>query len=150
MKTSILAVTLVACALSAPIVSALNKSAPAKPAMSMEMHTQMSQMEGSMNEMQQQMEKIRGTSDPKEREKLLQGHMRTMQDSMKTMRGMWKPMTNAEGKHGAMMSDAKKNSMKPGDMMQHHEMMEKRIDMMMVIMEQMMQQTQAMGSMPVK
>ncbi len=37
MKTAILVATMVACSLSAPIVSAQEKSAPAKPAMSIDM-----------------------------------------------------------------------------------------------------------------
>ena len=57
MKTSILISAIVACALSAPIVSAQEKSAPAKPAMSMDMDKQMPQMQENMKKMQQQMEK---------------------------------------------------------------------------------------------
>ena len=56
MKTSILVATIVACALSAPIVSAQEKSAPVKPAMSMGMDRQMSRMKENMKEMRQQME----------------------------------------------------------------------------------------------
>ena len=55
MKTSILAATIVAGAPSAPIVSAQKNSGPAKPAVSMGMDRQMSQMKKNMKEMQQQM-----------------------------------------------------------------------------------------------
>ena len=55
MKTPILVSAIVAGASSAPIVSAQKKSALAKPAMSMGMDRQMSQMQENMKEMQQQM-----------------------------------------------------------------------------------------------
>ena len=55
MKTSILVSAIIASALSAPIISAQEKSAPAKPAMSMGVDRQMSKMKENMNEMQQQM-----------------------------------------------------------------------------------------------
>ena len=150
MKTSILISAIVACALSAPIVSAQDKSAPAKPAMSMDMDKQMSQMQQNMKKMQQQMEKLRATTDPKERQKLMQEHMQTMQENMKAMRGMGGPMMMGSGQRGGMMMEGKKGSMTEGDMMKRHEMMEKRMDMMHMMMEQMMQHDQATESMPAK
>ena len=56
MKTPILVSAIVASAPSAPIVSAQEKSAPVKPAMSMGMDRQMSRMKENMKEMRQQME----------------------------------------------------------------------------------------------
>lgn len=109
MKSSILITALIACALSAPIVSAQEKTAPAKPAMSMDMDKQMPQMQENMKKMQQQMEKIQATSDPAERQKLMQEHMQTMQENMMTMRGMGGMMM-----HGAAGSDAMKQSMMTG------------------------------------
>ena len=91
MKTSILAIAIVACALSAPIVSAQDNSAPTGPANSVDMDKQISQMQEHMKVMQQQMEKIRATTDPNERQKLMQEHMQTMQEYMKTMHGMGGP-----------------------------------------------------------
>lgn len=41
--------------------------------------------------MQEQMEKIRQTQDPQERQKLLQEHWATMQSGMGMMQGMWGP-----------------------------------------------------------
>ncbi len=55
MKTPILVSAVVAGALSAPIVSAQERPAPAKPAMSMGMDRQMTQLKENMKEMQQQM-----------------------------------------------------------------------------------------------
>jgi hypothetical protein len=149
MKTPILISAIVACVLAAPIVSAQEKSAPAKPAMSMEMDKHMSQMQENMKTMQQQMEKIRATTDPTERQKLMQEHMQAMQECMKTMRGMGGPMAMGSGQPGGTAKGGHKH-MAGGDMMQHHEMMEKRMDMMQMMMEQMMQHDQAKESMPAK
>ena len=150
MKTSILVASLAVSMLSAPVVLAQDKAAPAKPAMSMDMDKQMPQMQGNMEKMQQQMEKIRATSDPKERQKLMQEHMQTMQENMKAMHGMGGPMMLGSGQRGDKMMAGKKGGMAEGDMMKRHEMMEKRMDMMQMMMEQMMQHNQAMESMPAK
>ena len=149
MKTSILVAAIVAGTLSAPIVLAQEKSAPAKPAMSKDMEGETGQMQEKMKAMQGQMDRIRATTDPKERQKLMQEHMQSMQDNMKTMRGMGGP-TMMGGQHGGMAMGDKKGGMKDGDMMKHHAMMEKRMDMMQMMMEQMMQHDQMMGSMPAK
>jgi len=140
MKTSILISAIVACALSAPIVSAQEKPAPAKPAMSMDMDKHMSQMQEKMKAMQVQMDKIGKTTDPEERQKLMLEHTQAMQENMKMMRGMGGPMMGGQ-KGGGMMG---------GDPKQRQDMMEKRMDMMQMMMEQMMQHDQMMGSMPAK
>ena len=140
MKTSILISAIVACALSAPIVSAQEKPAPTKPAMSMDMDKHMGQMQEKMKAMQAQMDTIRNTTDPKERQILMQAHMQAMQENMKMMRGMGGPMMGGQ-KGGGMMG---------GDPKQRQEMMEKRMDMMQMMMEQMMQHDQMMESMPAK
>ena len=132
MKASILVAAMVACALSAPIVSAQEKSAPAKPAMGMDMDKQMPQMQESMKKMQEQMEKLRATTDPQERQKLMQEHMQTMQEHMKTMRGMGGPMMGMMGgKEGASMTN-----MEPKQL---DEFIQRRMDT-----------TQRMESMPAK
>lgn len=56
-----------------------------------EFDKQMAQMQENMQRMQEQMEKIGRTSDPQERQKLLQEHWETMQNGMTTMHGMWGP-----------------------------------------------------------
>ena len=140
MKRSILVTALTAAALSAPVAFAQDKSAPTKPAMSMDMDKQMPQMQEKMKAMQSQMDKIRKTTDPKERQKLMQEHMQAMQENMKMMHGMG----------GPMMMGGKKDGMMDGEMMKRHDMTEKRMDMMQMMMEQMMQRDQAMGSMPAK
>ena len=150
MKNAIMLSAIVACALAAPIASAQDKSAPAKPAMNMDMDKHMSKMQGNMKAMQAQMDTIHKTTDPKERQKLMQAHMQAMQENMKAMRGMGGSMMKGGGDHAGMKMDGKKGGMKEGDMMKHHAMMENRMDMMQMMMEQMMQRDHAMGSMPAK
>ena len=154
MKTSILATAIAACVLSSSIVLAEEKVVPAKPAMNMkagmDMDKQMPQMQENMKKMQLQMNKIHATTDPKERQKLMQEHMRSMQANMKAMHAMGDPMMMGGSEHAGMKMGAHKGAMPEGDMMKHHDMMEKRIDMMQMMMEQMMQRDQAMGAMPAK
>ena len=47
------------------------------------------QIQESIQKMQEQMDRIRQTQDPQERQKLLQEHWTTMQNSMGMMQGMW-------------------------------------------------------------
>ena len=147
MKTSILAAAVVTCTLVTPMASAQDTAAPAKPAMSMPMDAQMSQMHTNMTLMQSQMDTIHATTNPKERQKLMQAHMQTMQDSMAMMRSMNKPMTMDGGPGGGMAMGADKGKpgdkgMMGGDMMKHHQMMEERMGMMQTMMEQMLQHQQ--------
>jgi hypothetical protein len=135
-KTSILVAAILTCALSASVVSAQEPSPPARPAMRMDMDKHMAQMQENMKKMQLQMEKLRATTDPTERQRLMLEHMRTMQENMKAMRAMGGPMMKGEGERAG--------TMKP------HEMMERRMDMMQLMMEQMMQHDQAMEAMPAK
>lgn len=150
MKTSILAVAIVACALSAPIVLAEDTSAPAKPAINVDMDKQMLQMQTNMKKMQGQMARIHKTTDPKERQKLMKEHMTAMQENMKAMQGMGGPMMTGGGQHSGMAMGDKKGGMMDGDMMKRHEMMVKRMDMMQMMMEQMVEHHQMMESMPAK
>jgi len=149
MKTSILIAAIAACALSAPFASAQDEAAPDKPAMSMDMEQQMSQMQQNMTAMQAQMARIRATTDPTERRKLMQAHMQAMQENMTVMSGMGGPMMMGGRQPGGMaMGDSK--PMAGGDMMQRHQMMENRMSMMQMMMEQMLQHQQAMESVPAK
>lgn len=138
MKTLILLSAFLACSLSAPIVLAQEKAAPAKPPMSMD--KQMPQMQEDMEKMQQQMEKLRATTDPAERQKLMQEHMQSMQDNMKAMHGMGGPMMGGN-QHGGMAAGSHKD-MGAGDTMN------KRMDMMQMMMEQMVQHQQMQESTP--
>jgi periplasmic protein CpxP/Spy len=145
MKRLPLLATMVVAALVAPGTYAQDtKPTPAKPAMNMDMDKQMPQMQEKMKAMQAQMDNIRKTSDPKERQKLMQAHMQAMQENMKMMHGM------GGGQPGGMMMGTKKDGMTDGDMMKRQELMEKRMDIMQIMMDQMMQRDQMMQSMPAK
>jgi len=156
MKTPILVAAVIACALVVPVVaSAQDTAAPAKPAMSMPMDARMSQMHTNMTLMQSQMDTIRATTNPQERQTLMQTHMQTMQESMAMMRDMSKPMTMDGGQGGGMAMSGDKgktgdNGMMGGDMMKHHQMMQERMGMMQTMMDQMLQHQQVMESMPAK
>jgi hypothetical protein len=103
----------------------------AKPRASMQMDPKLQQqMMERMKTMHAQMDKIRQTADPKEREKLMAEHMKTMQEGMQMMQGMG----------GGMMG------MMGGG--QGPQMMEGRMDMMQMMMEQMMQHLQMQEGAP--
>lgn len=142
MKTPILAAMVAVCALSSiPAASAQDKTAPAQPAMSMDMGQQMSAMQANMRDMQAQMEKIRATTDPKERRRLMDSHMQAMHECMATMREQDKAAMPKGGDQAAGMAMG-------GDMMQHRQMMESRMDMMEMMMDQMLQHMQMMQAVP--
>lgn len=52
---------------------------------------QATQIQENIKTMQEQMDKIRQSQDPQERQKLLQEHWLTMQSGMTMMQGMWGP-----------------------------------------------------------
>ena len=120
--------------MSAPIVSAEDKPVSAKPATSIDMDKQMSPMQQNMKTMQVQMEKLRTTTDPTERQKLMQQHMQSMRENMKMMRNMGGPMMMGSGQSGGMKAMGRQKDMAGGEMMQHQAMMEKRMDMMQMMM----------------
>lgn len=156
MKTPYLFVAITACALaSLPLASAQDKAAVATPVEKTQMDAQMTAMQANMTAMQSQMDEIRATTDPKERQKLMQAHMQTMQESMAMMRSMHKPMKMDGGQGDGMAMGADKGTpgdkgMMGGGMMQRHQMMEMRMGMMQTMMDQMLQHQQAMESMPAR
>jgi len=150
MKTSILIATAAACMVAAPMAFADDMAAPTKPGMNMGMKMgadgKVSQMEQNMKDLQLQMDKIHRTSDPKERQRLMDAHMQAMQDHMKAMRDMGGPMMKG-GMHDRMMG-GKNGGMTNDDIMKMQEMQNTRLDMMQMMMEQMMQRDQVMEAMP--
>jgi len=52
---------------------------------------QMAQSQEYMRKMEEQMNNIRQTKDPQERQKLLQEHWTTMQENMQLMHNIWRP-----------------------------------------------------------
>ena len=108
----------------------------------------MEKMQEQMKKMHDQMEKIHATKDPQERQKLMEEHMQSMRDGMKAMRGMGGGKMGMMGKKkdGPMMEDGgKEKDGKPMGMMmmKRHKMMENRLDMMQMMMEQMMEHENA-------
>jgi hypothetical protein len=79
----------------------------------------------------------------------MQEHMRTMQENMKSMGGMGGPMMKGDGGQGRMAMVGPR-SMSAGDIDQRQEMMERRMDMMQMMMVQMMQHDRMMESAPAR
>jgi hypothetical protein len=153
MKISILATAVLFSSLAAPIVSAQEDPMPTNPTMTkpMDMDRQMPQFQENIKKMQLQMEKIHATTDQKERQTLMQEHMSSMQENMKMMRGMGGPMMGSSmmdgGKHHGMAMGNNNSAMTKADIMQRHEMMVSRMDVMQMMMEQMMQHEYGMSLM---
>lgn len=59
---------------------------------------QQSQLQENIHTMQSQIDKLQGTTDPKERQKLLQEHMQTLQEHLKTIEGMSESEGGSVGK----------------------------------------------------
>ena len=106
----------------------------------------MEKMQEQMKKMREQMEKIHATTDPQERQKLMEEHMQSMREGMKTMRGMGGNKMGMMGKDKPMMEDGgKEKDGKPMGMkmMKRHKIMEERLDMMQMMMEQMLEHENA-------
>ena len=86
------------------------------------------------------MNKIASTTDPAERQKLKEEHMQTMRENMKAMRSMGGPTMEASS---MAMGDKKGGATAGGDVKTRQEGMAKRMDMMEMMMEQMMQRDPA-------
>ena len=92
------------------------------------------QMESHLKDMQRVMHKMHATKDPKERHKLMDEHAKDMRELMQTMRS-----TSGEMKMGMMSGGPKSGEPMPeGEKMRQH-LLEKGIDMMNMMMEQMVQ-----------
>ena len=100
------------------------------------------EMEKHLTEMQALMEKMHTTKDPKERRKLMDEHMKSMRDMMKEMRS-----SSGEMKMGMMAGGPKSGEPMPEGEKQRQYLLEKRIDMMNMMMEQMGQRDDMMKSM---
>jgi len=103
-------------------------------------HVQM--MDVQMKKMQAMMEKIKATADPEERRKLMQENMASMREGMKMM----KDMPGCPMMAGGMKSgETGKMEMKPmnmGPMMGCHRMMEKKMEMMQLMVEGLIETSQ--------
>ncbi|HEY8330405.1 hypothetical protein [Geopseudomonas sagittaria] len=169
MKKTKLAVLLVAASLS-PAWALAADPTPAKSSTPQaqqqapniaEFDKQMAQAQENLQKMQAQMEKIRQTQDPKERQKLLQEHWNTMQGNMGMMHGMGMGMWGGGMMGGHMMGGG---MMGGGHMMgwqdysnlpqeqkaQRQYMMDRYMGMQQMMMDHMMWHQHYMGMPPAK
>ena len=141
---------LLACLLAAPLVRAADEedhAAHHPAARAVDVPSGAPKKDGmheDMKKMHELMEKIHASSDPQERQRLMDQHLQAMRDAMKAMRGMGKDMMDNKPKtetpadngddRGAAMGDKM-----GGMMMKKHKMVEKRLDAMQQMMEQMLE-----------
>jgi len=92
-----------------------------------------------MKKMHEQMDKIHASTDPIERQKLMQEHMESMREGMKAIRGMGKKPKGECPEDVGDGEDAEKSGTMGGMMMKKHKMMESRLDAMQKMMEQMLE-----------
>jgi hypothetical protein len=108
--------------------------AAAQPAPMMTMGAQMGQMDEHMAKMQTLHEKLAGAATPEERQSLMEDQRREMQRGMTMMHDMHQgemPMGGAGTGNSGQMG-------KPADPKVQMQMMEKRMDMMQMMMQTMM------------
>ena len=99
-------------------------------------------LQENMRKMQTQMEQIRATKDDKERERLMDEHMKTMREGMGMMRNMGGGMMQGMTDGGARSGGPDGMAPGSGDMPSRMEMMERRMDMMQTMMEHMTESRQ--------
>ena len=69
-----------------------------------EFDKQAAQVQENIRKLQEEMDKIRQTQDPKERKKLLESHWAAVQSTLDMMRGLWGPgMMGGPGMRGGGM-----------------------------------------------
>jgi hypothetical protein len=112
----------------------------------------MAQMQDHMKKMQDIMARMQKTTDPAERKKLMDQHMKTMQEGMQMMNGMGGGMMQGMMGGGMMGQAPKDGAALSGPMGRgapmSPEMMERRMDMMQMMMEQMMEHQKAQEAAP--
>lgn len=120
----------------------------------------MAQAQENLQKMQAQMEKIRQTQDPQERQKLLQEHWNTMQGSMGMMHNMWGPgmmgccgggmgmMGGNMMGGGHMMGWQDYSNLSPEQKAQRQYMMDRYMGMQQMMMDHMMWHQHYMGGQP--
>lgn len=106
------------------------------------------QVQEHIQKMQEQMERIRQTQDPQERQRLLQEHWATMQNGMGMMQGMWGPgmmggpMRGGPMSGGPMMGwrgmEGYYSKLTPEQMKQRQYMMDQYMGMQQQMMSHMM------------
>ena len=124
--------------------AATKEAAPAQSAPTpQDVDKQFAKMQEHMATMQAQMDKIRQTKDPQERQRLLQEHWTTMQDTMSLMHGgRGGMMMGGGGGHmmgGRMMGWSDYRNLTPEQLRQRQYMMDRWMPMQQMMMDQMMQ-----------
>ncbi|WP_433735817.1 hypothetical protein [Pseudomonas putida] len=160
MKASKLTALALAAVLFPALAFAQQDASAAKPTqqpMSIEQFDQaMTKAQENLKNMQEQMILIQKTTDPAQRQKLMQQHQAMMQHGMQMMNGMWGDgMMGCCGggkMDGHMMGWGQMGShysqMTPEQMKQHQYMMDRYMGMQQMMMDQMMQHQQHMGTPP--
>jgi hypothetical protein len=97
------------------------------------------QMQARIQAMQAQMAQLQTTTDAAQRQKLLSAHMQLMQEQMASMRSMGGGMMQMMHGGAGMGMGAGGGDRPPGA---RHQMVEDRLDMLQMMMEQMMGQMQ--------
>jgi hypothetical protein len=116
-----------------------------------EFDKQSNQVQANFKKMQEQMDAIRSSKNPQERQKLLEEHWNTMQANSNLMDGMWSPgMMGCCGGQGYRMGrghmmgwsgmGAYYSKLTPEELKQRQYMTDQYLDMQQNMMNQMMQQ----------
>jgi hypothetical protein len=103
---------------------------------SVNMSSQMRQMDEHMNKMQSLHDKMMNATTPEERQKVMDEQRQEMQEGM----AMMKPMMQGGPMMGGMGAGMMRQKGQPADANVHMQMMQKRMDMMQIMMQTMMDQ----------
>ena len=124
-----------------------------------EFDKRLAQAQEQMKLMQVQMDRMRATQDPQERQKLMQEHWTSMQAAMVAMRGMWGPgggvgcCAGAPGMMGGPMMGwghmrGYYSNLTPEQLKQRQYMMDQYLPMQQMMMDHMMWHQQWMNPTP--
>lgn len=129
------------------------KAAAAKPVAAQPAEASVTKMQGNLKKMQAQLDRVAKAKTPEERQQAMAEHMKTMHENM--MAG--KAMMMGEGMGCPMMKDGMMGGMPEGtssaNPAERMQSMEKRMDMMQMMMEQMARRQDSGGApapMPMK
>lgn len=92
-------------------------------------------MDVHMQKMRAHLEKMKATTDPAERQKLMQEHLASMREGMKMMKEAPGGQMMAGGMKGGKSGKMEMKQMGMGPMMMRHQSMEKKMEMMQVMLE---------------
>ncbi len=102
-----------------------------------ELNRRMAQIEAALDGLEGRMERIRATTDPAERSRLLAEHARALRQNTAAVRELGR----AFGPQMRAMMSGSKQTLSAETMMLEHDLMARRIALMERMMEQLMQQT---------